>query len=66
MTDVAYSLTAAHVLADPAEAYRELRAKCPVHFEEAPDYSLFTVAALDDVMNVLLHPDRGPTPRVRA
>lgn len=58
MTALSYSLTAPHVLADPADAYRELREKCPVHFEQTSDYSLFTVAALDDVMEVLLHPDQ--------
>jgi cytochrome P450 len=58
MTDIDYSLTAPHVLTDPAAAYRELRSRCPVHFEETSDYSLFTVAGLDAVMDILLHPDQ--------
>ena len=56
MTDLDYSLTAPHVLADPAVAYRELRSRCPVHFEETSDYSLFTVAATPDITAILQDP----------
>ena len=56
MTDIDYSLTAPHVLDDPAGAHRELRAKCPVHFEATPEYSLFTVASPTDVVSILQDP----------
>lgn len=56
MTDIDYSLTAPHVLDDPAAAHRELRSKCPVHFEQTAEYSLYTIASPTDVVSILQDP----------
>lgn len=48
-----YSPTAEHVLADPAAAYAELRAHCPVHRAEMIDHTLYSLAMRDDVAAAL-------------
>jgi cytochrome P450 len=48
-----YSPVAPHVLEDPASAYAELRARCPVHHTEVNGLSLRTFSRRDDVAAAL-------------
>ena len=51
-----YSPTAPHVLEDPASAYRELRATCPVHIHQGMEGPLYTLSRSDDILSVLMDP----------
>ena len=52
-----YSPTAAHVIDDPATAYAELRAKCPVHRADMGDHALYSLTMRDDVAAALRNHD---------
>ena len=51
-----YSPVAEHVLADPATAFANLRASCPVHLTTEFGESLYSIAATADIMSVLSNP----------
>lgn len=53
----AYSPTAAHVIADPAAAYAELRATCPVHRADMGDHALYSLTMRGDVAAALRNHD---------
>ncbi len=55
-SDVAYDPGSPEVLADPAAAHAELRAKCPVHRFEGLEHPIVTFANRDDVLSVLTDP----------
>ncbi len=48
-----YSPVAAHVLDDPAAAFADLRARCPVHLSNDFAEPLYSIAATPDIMSVL-------------
>ena len=48
-----YSPTAAHVLLDPAAAYAQLRAQCPVHLHTGLEVPMYTLANTADIIGVL-------------
>jgi len=52
-SDVDYSPVAPHVLEDPAAAYAELRARCPVHRAEVMGQTLYSLTRRDDVSAAL-------------
>lgn len=52
-----YDPVAPQTLADPATAYAELRAQCPVHFHDGLDNPMYTFARRDDVQWVLTDQD---------
>ena len=48
-----YSPTAAHVLLDPAAAYAQLRAQCPVHLHTGLEVPMYTLANTANIIGVL-------------
>lgn len=56
MADVEYDPLAPEVMADPTDAYRELRERCPVHLVEGFEPPHFVVSRHDDVDRILRDP----------